>query len=73
MPANEFKAPNGMIFVGLLTHQQKQAGYFVTQDEDFIYLFHRDDGNPRCITVFMQEYARVKEIRDACYQDMESG
>lgn len=31
----------GMIFIGLLTHEQKQAGYFVSQDEDFVYVFHR--------------------------------
>ena len=53
-----------MIFIGLLTHQQKQAGYFVSQDEDFIYLFHRANGNPRMIAIFPYEIATVKEIRD---------
>ena len=53
-----------MIFIGLLTDKQKQAGYFVSQDEDFIYLFHRDDGFPKCIGIFTYETATVKEIRD---------
>lgn len=54
-----------MIFVGLLTHQQKQAGYFVAQDEDFIYLFHRGDGVPWCIAVFPYETTTIREVREA--------
>jgi len=57
------------IFIGLLTHQQKQAGYFVTQDEDFIYLFHRNSGNPRVVGIFLYDNATVKEIRDWAEQD----
>ena len=53
-----------MIFVGLLTHQQKQAGYFVSQDEDFIYLYHRNNGTPKPIAIFLYDTATVKEIRD---------
>jgi len=53
-----------VIFIGLLTHQQKQAGYFVSQDEDFVYLFHRRNGNPVCIAIFLYDNVRIKEIRD---------
>lgn len=53
-----------MIFIGLLTHQQKQAGYFVCQDEDFFYLFHRDNGNPRIVGIFDYETVTIKEIRE---------
>lgn len=53
-----------MKYIGLLTHQQKQAGLFVTQDEDFIWLWHGRDGSPDIIAVFLYETARVKEIRD---------
>lgn len=60
-----------MIFIGLLTHQQKQAGYFVSQDEDFIYLFHRNDGNPRIVAILLYETTKVKEIRDIAQVDME--
>lgn len=59
-----------MIFIGLLTHSQKQAGYFVSQDEDFIYLFHRDAGDPRIVAIFLYETARVKEIRDMAGLDL---
>lgn len=57
-----------MIYIGLLTDQQKRAGYFVTQDEDFIYLFKRDGnytGNHRIVAIFPYETATVKEIREA--------
>lgn len=68
--ANEFSVPNGMIFVGLLTHRQKQLGYFVTQDEDFIYLYHRNGKHPRPVGVFLYETATVKEIRDKANEDI---
>jgi len=58
-----------VIFIGLLTHQQKQAGYFVSQDEDFIYLFHRANGNPRIVSIFLYDNATVKGIRDKAEQD----
>ncbi len=54
-----------MIYIGLLTHTQKQAGYFVAQDDDFIFVFHHGDGNPIPVAVFSYETATVKEIRDA--------
>jgi len=58
-----------VIYIGLLNHQQKQAGYFVSQDEDFIYLFHRNDGEPRIVAWFLYDNATVKEIRDKAEQD----
>ena len=61
----------GMIFIGLLTHQQKQAGYFVSQDQDFIYLFHRNDGNPQLKAVFNYDTVTIKEIRDKAENCME--
>lgn len=53
-----------MIFIGLLTHALKQAGYFVSQDDDFIYLFHRANGSPMPVAVFLYETATIKKIRD---------
>lgn len=53
-----------MIFIGLLTHQQKQAGFFLTQDDDFVYLFHRNNGRPKCLANFLYGTTTVKEIRD---------
>jgi len=53
-----------VIFIGLLTNSQKQAGYFVCQDEDFIYLFHRANGNPRIVGIFDYETVIVREIRE---------
>ena len=58
-----------VIFIGLLTHQQKQIGYFVSQDEDFIYLFQRRDGIPWPVAIFPYETATVKEIRDKANED----
>lgn len=60
-----------MIFIGLLTHEQKQAGFFVSQDEDFIYLFHRNAGKPNIIAIFPYETATVKEIRDTAEEQRE--
>lgn len=56
-------------FIGLLTHEQKQAGYFVSQDEDFIYLFHRNNGTPRIVGIFLYDNATIKEIREWTNQD----
>lgn len=53
-----------MIFIGLLTHKQKQAGFFVSQDEDFIYLFHGKNSTAVCKAVFVYETTTVKEIRE---------
>jgi len=60
-----------VIFIGLLTNQQKQAGYFVTQDDDFIYLFHRGNGEPRIVAIFPYETTTIKEIRDKASEDRE--
>jgi len=59
-----------MIYIGLLTDAQKRAGYVVAQDDDFIYLFHRNDGNGRAIAIFPYETATVREIRDTAEHDM---
>jgi len=52
-------------YIGLLTDQQKRAGYFVGQDEDFIYLWHRRNGNPDIIAIFLYDTATIKQIREA--------
>lgn len=59
-----------MKFIGLLTDEQKHAGYFVTQDEDCVYLFHRNTGNPRLVAVFDYEAAKIKEVRDKAEDDL---
>ena len=61
-----------MIYVGLLTHAQKQAGYVVAQDDDFIFVFRHGDGNPIPVAVFPYETATVKEIRDAAERHREA-
>lgn len=60
-----------MIFIGLLTHQQKQAGYFVSQDEDFIWLWAGRNTNPTCIGIFLYQDAKVREIREHCQAHFE--
>jgi predicted nuclease of predicted toxin-antitoxin system len=62
-----------MIYIGLLTDAQKRAGFFVTQDEDFVYLFHRDEGTPKIIRIFLYETARIKEVRDAAEEVQRDG
>lgn len=62
-----------MIYIGLLTHKQKQAGYFVSQDKDFIWLWHKRNGNPDIIGVFLYVNATVKQIRDTAQQHLEGG
>jgi len=59
-----------MIYIGLLTDAQKRAGYVVAQDDDFVYVFHRDDGIPKAIAIFPYETATVREIRDTAEHDM---
>lgn len=55
-----------MKYVGLLTDEQKRAGFFIGQDEDFIYLFRRNGKatQPICIAIYPYDFATVKEIRD---------
>jgi len=62
-----------MRFIGLLTHEQKQAGYFVSQDEDFVHVYHRANGIPRCISIFLYETATIKGVREAAESDMNTG
>jgi len=59
-----------MQYIGLLTDAQKRAGFFIAQDEDFIYLFHRDEGKPIIVSIFLYETATVKEVRDAAEKAM---
>ncbi len=59
--ANEIPEEYRQKFIGLLTHEQKQAGYFVSQDEDFIYLW-RSKPHVDCIAIFLYDTATVKEI-----------
>ena len=61
-----------MHFIGLLTHQQKQAGYFVSQDEDFVWLFRGRNGNPECIKTWLYEDLTIKTVRDAAQEHMEA-
>ena len=68
---NEYPAVVGMIFVGLLTHRQKQLGYWICQDEDFIYLFRRVGELPMLVFAFLYETTGVKEIRDKADVDIE--
>ena len=58
-----------MNYIGLLTHQQKQAGYFATQNEDFVWLWHRRNGNPNCIAIFLYQDVKVKDIRETAEKD----
>jgi len=59
-----------MKYEGLLTDAQKRAGYFVTQDPDFVYLWHRRDGNPDIIAIFLYEDCRIKQVREAADADI---
>ena len=58
-----------MKYEGLLTEAQKRAGYFVTQDEDFVFLWHRRNGNPDCIAIFLYEDVKLKQIREVAELD----
>ncbi len=59
-----------MIFIGLLTHEQKQAGYFVSQTEDFVFLWHRRNGHPDCIAIFLYDDVKIKQVREAADEDI---
>lgn len=58
-----------MKYEGLLTNEQKRVGYFVTQDEDFVFLWHGRDGNPDIIAVFLYDDVRIKQVREAADED----
>jgi len=53
-----------MQYIGLLTDAQKRYGLFITQDEDFIYLWHGRNGSAVVKAIFPYETATVKEIRE---------
>jgi len=60
-----------MIFEGLLTGAQHCAGYFTTMDKDFVYLWHRRNGNPVCVAMFLYDDVKVKQVREAVQKDIE--
>ncbi|MBA7697027.1 hypothetical protein ES703_105685 [subsurface metagenome] len=53
-----------MKYIGLLKDEQKRAGYFISQDDDFIWLWHGLNGKANLLAVFPYDTATVKEIRD---------
>ena len=68
--ANELETSCGMKYIGLLTHQQKQAGYFVSQDEDFVWLWKANDGRADIVAVFLYESVTIKQVRDKAEEDI---
>lgn len=61
-----------MNFIGLLTHQQKQAGFFITQDDDFVYLWRgRNGSHPDIVGIWLYEDCRIKQVRDMADAQME--
>ena len=70
--ANELEHSCGMKFIGLLSHAQKQAGYFVSQDEDFVWLWKARNGRADIKAVFLYETVTIKQVRETAQKDMES-
>lgn len=62
--ANEIPEAFRMKFIGLLTHEQKQAGYFVTQDQDFVWLWWGKNGHFDILQTWLYEDCRIKQVRD---------
>ena len=60
-----------MTYIGLLTDAQKRLGYFVSQDDDFIWLYHRNSGTPRVVTVWLYDICKIKDVREAAEKDIE--
>jgi hypothetical protein len=58
-----------MQYIGLLTDEQKRMGLFISQDEDFIYLFHGKNGDARLVACFLYDTATVKEIRETAEKE----
>ena len=58
-----------MEYVGLLTDVQKRAGYFTTQDADSVFLWHRRNGNPDCVAIFLFDDVKLKQIREKADED----
>lgn len=54
-----------MKWIGLLTDAQKRAGFGVTQDEDFIYLWRGQNSQAELVAIFVYETATIREIREA--------
>jgi len=54
-----------MRYEGFLTGAQHCAGYFTTMDDDFVFLWHRRNGNPDCIAIFLLANNTIKQIREA--------
>jgi hypothetical protein len=54
-----------MNYQGLLLNRQKGKGYFTMGDEDFVFVFHRDQGKPMAIAIFSTYVTTIKQIRDA--------
>ena len=53
-----------MNYQGLLLNRQKEKGYFTVGDEDFVFVFYRNQGKPTLAAIFTTR-ATVKQIRDA--------
>ncbi len=60
-----------MKFIGLLTAKQKEAGYFVSQDEDFIWVWHGRNNTPNCVAILSYEFATVRQVREAAQKHLE--
>ena len=59
-------------FIGLLTHEQKQAGYFVSQDEDFVWLWKARDGHADIVATFLYENCTIKQVREEAERYMDA-
>ena len=68
---DELEYPStGMHFMGLLTHTQKRAGYFVNQDPDFVWLWKARNGHADIVAIFLYENATIKQVRESAEADM---
>jgi len=38
-----------------------------------VYVYHRANGIPRCISIFLYETATIKGVREAAESDMNTG
>ena len=53
-----------------LTPTQKQAGYFVTQKDDFVWLFHgQNTDKPRLVKCWLYQLVKIKEVRNVANED----
>ena len=60
-----------MEWIGLLTDEQKRAGYFVSQDDDFVWLWRGENtDHPDIIGVWLYEHCRIKDIRDKAQESI---